>query len=418
MTAPSASAQPTDQPFRRDLENAFHRLRSALTEALSAVGADPGRTRELARQLEINKNLAWRATKVATARHAMGAVAHVPGQQAFGALVAALVRAGLPAAGEQRLLQAHAAYRAMAREHSAGDKAVLEQLAAGLGSDPAAAAERQLHGRRQAFLGMGSTWGVQTRLQLLTVILGPPDPESGVLDLVVLSGFLGLRRLRADARWTLLRRRAPPVEEGQPAPVLSEPLDPDIGPEEAPLLGEFCTLDEPLETDLVGNLRTWTLPPGPVGQTAARDVLFATHHRASVRPPSAERAPESFWMSLATPAEAAQYDLIVHRDVDWARGPRAELRSQLEGLEGRIDDDRLHPRLPLAEEPHGLGQDLSAMASTHVPRYGELLARVLERTGWDAEAFRGHRLVLPYPPVPSLLALRMDEGREQRGPGA
>lgn len=405
MPPSTALQSAAEDGFQRDLDASFHALRGALTEAFASVGADPQRARELGRELGVNKNLAWRATKIVTARAAVDAVPHVPGAQAFGNLVDALERRGLKAGARDALRRAFDSYRRMTSTHSES-RAMLEQLAAGV-TDGSAARERREQARRQMFPGLGSIWGVQARTQFRTIVLGPPRADGGPVDVAKLSGLIGLRRMRSEVRWTLHNQN---LSSDDGVPSLSpdrEPIDPSVDPAGPALLRAFSSVElSDLEMVQAGEFTRWMLAPGPVGKTAARDVVFGAVHRAEASMVRRDlNVAQRFWVSQMTPVQLTQLDVIVHVGHDALRTPSASLRSQLEGLHGPVHDDDCNAPMPLHEEVRLLGRGLASMASLDVPRYGEMLALVAERTGWNPEEFVGYRLALPFPPIPTLLGL-------------
>ena len=401
-------SSPSPLAFQAHLSEAFQRLRAALTEALVSIGADPGRARELGRLLGVNKNLAWRVSKIVTAVDAVDAVPHVPGASAFATLQAALAKAGVPAAKRQAVQDAVKAYDTMMVVHS-GDRAALDQLTAGMTRAPGAA-ERLVQSRRQAFMGLGSTWGVQAQTQFLTILLAPSSDDPTMSDLVDITGLVGLRRLRDDARWTLFRRQRTMDDGSDLAPFHSEPLQPGARSDGLPFLDAFSSPNVPaLDTVQVGKQTRWVLPAGPVGRTAAVDCLFGEIHRAALpRFQSENNVVERLGLALVTPVERIQVDLVVSDELPFAHDLEAVLYSQLDGGGQSLADENANPRLPLLEEVHELGRGLGTMASPHVPRYTELLQLAFERTGWDDQTFRGYRLTMRYPPIPTVMALAFE----------
>ena len=61
--------------------------------------------------------------------------------------------------------------------------------------------------------------------------------------------------------------------------------------------------------------------------------------------------------------------------------------------------------LDVHEQVHELGNGLSNLASPYLPRYPELVARVLGTVGPSLAEFRGYWERLRYPPIPTLLRL-------------
>ncbi len=393
-------SSPATQPFEQHLREAFHRLRAAFTEALAAVGADAHRPRPMARELGISKSLAWRVSKVVAAREPADAVPHVPGPDALGAFITALRKAGAGEGPATALREAMAAYDSMVAAHT-GDRQTLDQLTASM-SEPRAA-ERLEAGRRQAYLGMGGTWGVQARVQFSTTILQPSTERTTHLDVVGLKGLVDLRRLRGDARWTLFRRTRRLDDGSGLPPFRTEALDPQLGSEELPLLREFCSPGAPdLVEQTSANVSRYILPAGPVGNTNASTHVFGELNRGALPAPG----PEDdrlfrIGAALLTPVERLQLDLIVSEDLPWAHDPGIALYAQLDGGGRSLADDD-DQRLPVFESVHELGRGLGTMASADVPRYGEMLHSAFERAGWEGSGFCGYRFTMRYPPIPTV----------------
>ncbi len=408
MTPGSPAASPAAQPFEDHLREAFQRLRAAFTGALASVGADPHRARPLARQLGVSKSLAWRVTRIVAARDPAEAVPHVPGPDALAAFLAALRKAGATEQVARDLREAMAAYDGMVAEHT-GDRQTLDQLTAVMG-DPRAA-ERLEQGRRQAFLGMGGTWGVQARAQFSTTILHPAADASGRMDVAGIKGLVDLKRLRGDARWTLFRRMRR-LDDGSTLPTFrSSPLDPSLSPDDVPLLREFSSDNLPALVDrTAGNVTRSILPAGPVGNTNALTCVFGELNPGALPTPGpGEDRTFRIGAAIVTPVERLQLDLIVHEDVAWATDPDVALYAQLDGGGRSLADDE-DQRLPLYESVHELGRGLATMASPDVPRYGEMLAAAFDRAGWDDTAFRGYRFVMRYPPIPTVAVFLCEHG--------
>lgn len=402
MLEADSQTSPDLPPFQVHLLEVFQRLRAAFTQALGAIGADPRRARELARLLGISRSLAWRVGRIATAVEPSDAVPHVPGRAAFEVFVKALTAADVPPSMVLAVRQAMSAYDKMAAVHS-GDRSSLEQLAAGM-TGKGGAAEHLEQGRRQAFLGMGSTWGVQAETQFRTCIRAPSNDRSEPrTDLAVLEGMIGLRRVRADARWTLFRHRSRMDDGSLMTAATDEAIDPQGLDNGLPLIRAHCSPSmPPLERIASGPETSFVLPAGPVGKTAAFHCVFGEIRRAifpSVR--SAENTEERLGCLMITPAERVQFDLIVSKELPWSHNPEVGLFSMLNGRGPTLVGPGGTNRLPLLEEVHELGWGTATMASPHVPGYVDLLQMAFERGGWDPEDFRGLRFTMRYPPIPT-----------------
>ena len=102
------------------------------------------------------------------------------------------------------------------------------------------------------------------------------------------------------------------------------------------------------------------------------------------------------------------FDLLVHESLEWAKNPRPEVFSKLEGRPV-FGAQRKACNLVESEcQVHELGRGIATMGTPHIQRYSELLEHVFERLGWDESAFHGFRFQLNFPPIPALGMMSMD----------
>ena len=181
----------------------------------------------------------------------------------------------------------------------------------------------------------------------------PGDPA--MVDLTDIGGWRDFRRVRGDARWMILRRRAFGVR-GVARPN-AEPLDPPVDGVAGGmmLLRDFCS--DPLpRIDLAdeGGATVYELGPGPVGVGGAFDLFYGSTTRALGSRFATEPAQTAdFGCSISAPCEAVQADLLIHRDCGLIAAPTAALYAQL-GVAGRDRHDR--DRLPIAPRRVELGR--------------------------------------------------------------
>jgi hypothetical protein len=397
---------PTPVPtFQVHFREAYHGLRGAFTELFSTIGADPNRPRDVSRQLGLNHNLCWRVCKIVTARDEFVSAHHVPGETALASLLQAARNVGATEPALQGVREAMVAYDEMVLVHS-GDRNSLEQLTAGLSRD-AGSIERVELSRRQAFLGLCGTWGVRADVQHTTMVVAPSRSDPSMLTCVLLAGMVGFRRLRADVKWPIFGRY---VHDDTGTGVLvprGDPVDAESGPGGPPFIAAFCSDDLPqFESQLVNEYTQFLLPPGPVGNSASFTCVFGTIDRAVVPRQLSEESDEGgFFCKLSTPTERLQFDVLVSDELSWEDLPQAGLYNRLHGPTQGDEQAREGARLPLLEPVQELGRGVSNMASSHVPRYTDLLRVALDKVGWDADAFRGFRLAMSYPPIPTTAAM-------------
>lgn len=370
-------------------------LRRALVEACAAAGADPLRPRHAARVLGVDKTLMWRISRIVHEPDVFQAVSHVPRRGGVGILCRALARARVPAAVVERVRALLGAFDALAARHG-GDRATFELLAAGFSP-----AERNLQsleqGRRLAFRGNSAVWGVQARLQLATCILLPARSR---IDLVRLSGFVDLLRLRARVSWPLSRRTF--FDELHDGPQLppAEPLDDGAGAGRGALIREFSSASLPeLQAEAEDGGERCILPAGVPGRTGRLTAVFGRRYRGNraIRAAGSGRA-RRLTANLSTPVERLQFDLLVHQDLAGNRVPGVALFGALDGRSGA-------PTPPFAEAVIDLGRGITGSAAPEMPRYPALLEWAFQRLGADPAEFRSFRFAMAYPPIPAKAVL-------------
>ena len=391
--------------FLGDLQEVLRGLRAALLELYQSVGADPAAPQEVSRRIGITRSQAWKLSKVLASRDPSVAARQVLGPTGFRLVLSAFETRGAPRKVLVEVRRRVAAFDAMVRRHT-GDRSTfdltLDSLQAADGDLAAVEA-----GRKLSFRGNSSIWGVQARMRLRLSVVQPSSRFAGKLDLASVGGLLDFRRLRATARWPLMRHTVTHAEE-VPEGAGLRPLDPREGdPEGPPLLRRFCS--QPLPETLLrmqAGGAFHELPGGPLGNAGAMTCLFGMvlEGRASAHVTASDTRAE-YVTHLNLPVEVLVVDLFVHRSLDFDLPPTAALYSRME-QEGELSpspEDRW--ALPLPEELESLGSGPPHVASPHYDRHGELVRYTVRRMGSRLEDFRGYRIALRYPPIPTMLSL-------------
>ena len=172
------------------------------------------------------------------------------------------------------------------------------------------------------------------------------------------------------------------------------------------LLRDFCSDPlPPMDLSDEGGTAVYELGPGPIGRGGAFDLFFGSTARAlgsrfATQPGEAA----DFGCTISAPCEAAQTDLIVHRDCGLAAEPTAALYAHL-GVAGHGRHER--DRLPIEPQRVELGRYPPVVDSPLDVDYTRLVAHALGQLGWAADAFAATRFVMDYPPFPSTLVTRV-----------
>ena len=85
-----------------------------------------------------------------------------------------------------------------------GDRATLDLVIDAMPNSDAQGLELS---RKRAFLGNSGIYGVQARANLMCCFLAPNEEDPSQLDMVMLRGLLGVRRLRPTVRIPIFRTR-------------------------------------------------------------------------------------------------------------------------------------------------------------------------------------------------------------------
>ena len=374
----------------------------AMHDLLTGAGLANARATDVARGLGLDKTLAWKLA------HFIGdaapeAARHMPGQNAIEIERRAGQKAGV---ARQRIDAVRAAdnrLRAFMTEH-AGDRRTFETMLAGATPDESLMLEE-----RRSFYRAGSTlWGVRAQCQFLMLALRPSPDTPGKLDILQLSGFVALERLRPDIPWIIRRLRASDDSGKQMYQIPRVPLDPDgVTTGGMPLIPDFCSqpLPEIRQTEASNGWIYDELVPGALGKSGAATIVNGEVMPAVV--PSEHADDNTFaryMLTVRTPIEHAHVDLLIHADLPHFDPPNCTLVGLLEDRMTPQAHDGMH-----LQEP-GLGTSLgtpAAVRSRRIPNYEHMTTAALRRAGWPSpNAFRGYRFASDYPPAPCEINLR------------
>ncbi len=394
--------------FKEDLGEALANLRSALIAVIRDVEGDPSKPQDLARRFKLNKNLTWKISKVVGEADPYAGVPHLPGTGGFEIFFKGMRSGG---AGAELIDRARCAAQAIERvvEVHTGDRATLDIMVSDM-LPPGMQSDRDEQLRKMAFQGNSGIWGVRARIQTMLCVLAPNADDPSLADLIQVGGLVDFRRLRADARWLLVRRERWSDDDEPPAPDQSEPLDPDCPPDAAPLIREFCSTPPPtLEVISSAGEDQYELPGGPVGNAAAVTCVWGEISR-KVGAVAADLPGEygEIGCSLVTPVEQVVFDLLVHRELAWAMDPELVVYSRLDGGGMQTTQRRQRNTLAINEPVVDLGWGVDGLVTPALPDHHRLASYVFDRAGWSPRDFRALRVDLAYPPIPSVALLRSE----------
>lgn len=399
----TAAASP---PFHEHLTRSVRELRGSLIELLLSVGADPTTPQVTARDFGLDKTLAWKVAKLIDATDPSVAVQHIPGKPGMKILLKAMERAGAPAPVTTAVQDAMSGFDRMVEIHT-GDRATLD-LALGAMAGAPDQSDRLEAARKLAFQGNSATWGIQARVRLASYFIAPNADDPEMIDSAIVGGLVDCRRLRPDVAWPVFQSQTY-NDDGTDLTARVEPIDPDAPPGDGPpLMGRFCTDPRPLLRGIeVPGGTLYELAEGPVGNMGTVSCIFGWYTRrfASIRRDEHNTFGEHPTRQY-TPVESAICDLYVHRDLAVQMPPEAAVYSRLAGGVEYPESGRDRDLIPMGERVIELGAEPPIVSTPLVPGYPDMVDSVHARLGWRQSEFVGYRLVVRYPPIPSLIVLR------------
>ncbi len=391
--------------FLTEARTAVQRVRRALSAAFASVGADPTQGRALARQLGLDKSLAWRVSRIVVEDDPFVAIPLLPGRVAQRSMLQSLQRAEVPPQVIEEVRQSVGDFESMVETH-AGDRETFGMMLSELTDK--GRSERDEDHRKLAFLGHSAMWGVQARVRIVTHVIAPGDAPN-FLEAILVSGLLDFRRLRSNHPWTVasygaLDNEGCPVTTGRIIP-----LDPRVsergGP---PLLLDYCSASLPQMQETPGPDGSTSLQAevGPVGNSGLFSCLTGLWMQGLVprwwEEPNEQDA--EFGVLLKTPSEALLLDLFVHQSLAPALNPVVISYGAMAGDPLGVSDGYKRRMLPLADKIIDLGANPPDLTTLEMPAYPQMMEWVFRRIGHDAAEFRGFRFRRRYPLIPTKVA--------------
>jgi hypothetical protein len=383
-----------------ELSAGVHELRGALTDALGDIGADARRPQDLARKLLLDKSLAWKISRIVGAGDPQNALQYIPGDAGLEIFIKAVHNAGGGEALRRRVEGAIRNFQVAVQQH-VGNRPTLDLVIDAL---PNEGGERLVASRKLAFRGNSGIWGVQAKARLQTVVLAPSREHPGMLDCALAGGWVDFRRIRGDARWVVFRRRTL-MESDQPGPKV-EPLNKSTRPGDPELMmRDFCSPGVPeIHTYIEGPVHLDELGASTIGNSGSFTLFFGSV-TWSIGPRRADRTDDegSFSVSIAAPVESLQFDMIVHRDCEFAMRHKVGVFGGFSPGPDRKMPDR--DSLPIRADRSDLGSNPPSVQTPLFSKYPQLVQQMFARLGYPAQDFLGVRYQVEYPPFPSTVAV-------------
>jgi hypothetical protein len=275
---------------------------------------------------------------------------------------------------------------------------------------PRESAQREaadLRYRKMAYTGFSHILGVQARAHLsINVIVANGDR----VDVALVSGLIDFRRLNESARVPIARTGFADPRGASHAPRGRGPLSPAPEGIDLPLLAEFSTRVEGLEgVDLGNGFLEVILGPGPTGNLSRGTVLMGELMRsAGSRYGEPDDRTANLNAHVRVPCETLIHDVYLRREEFDAPDPGALVFSEPSILNRALPQDGLPGRLEIDASVAPMGRGAVCGGTPVYEAYTPMARRVFEHLGVDGSEFELYRLELRYPPVYSLVNIRLD----------
>lgn len=389
----------------RDVMVSFRGLRSAVLDLFGSVGVDPTKTREAARELGLNRGLAWKLSRMARSIDGSDVAHDVPGRQSMARFISVCEARGADAALIRSASEAVDAFEACVESCSGGRK-TLAMLLANTGEINGA--QDRERARRKLFDGACSVWGVQAQTRFVTVFLSPSEADPLLLDAAHVTGYVGFRQL-GSRPWPM-SYEAIHDEDGKVQPLIKEPLDPTgVGEGDLQLMREFCEPEVPeIDVQMHGDYKVFNLAAGPVGNRGLTTCVFGSRLRSIYRRDPDEPDSAGFMVLLQTPVERVIFDYFIHESIEYEGGVVTHLLDRLTFPHDNRLENFDAQSMSISERGYDLPRGIDGAATAHLPWYRRLLEFIEGRTGYSVSEFRGSRFEMTYPPISTTLSRRIE----------
>lgn len=369
-----------------DLEERSVRLGRDLVEVLllllDGLPGRPKRPQEVARLLEVNKNLTSRVMGGLRQQDALASLHHLPGPVPLRQMVHAAGARGASAPSVERALAAIDRFDSFVRDEFGALKNLQSYLATRV---PDAREELVATSKQAAFRGIAGIRGIEIETLLVSFIVYRSKRDPSRLDTTLVNYFTGIRRLHPRAHFSFSTLQE--ARDGTPQPK-------DV------LLREFSSASK-LEAEREGSLLRYTLAGSDFGKRSMTDLAIAEKYEANhpLDPTQGSENPTRwFFAAIEHPARLLVFDVLIEEGVWEGIDPTLAVFDTTQ--RGEVTPDRpAKPgeQLELGEQVENLRSATDPLASPELPRYDELLEDLSAEHDFKETHFRVHRVSTAYP---------------------
>lgn len=379
----------------------------SLEEQLSSLGADLARAGNaliaesldgvrspaaVAATLGVNKDLSSKFLIALAKSDPIALVHFCPGPEALQKLAA---RARVRGVGEPTVTAFERAIASLeATLDRLGGKSALDALVSAWVPE---ARERIEQGTRQtAWRSLAAIKGNTARITVGAAFLHPSVQTPGRIDVLIISGHAGYRRLRPGAPLRFVIEHSAGAEPSV-LTIDGQPIDADTG---SPLLRDFCSTPPPeFRISQRGRALEYEVLGERIGLDAAVDAYFGQYSVGAMSDRASEPGRRTgTGVGIATPCQTLIFDVLVHTSLWPDDDPELLVYdTALRGVPNPNDRSRDRDRLKTAERFESLGRGLAGCRVSSLDHHVDLLRHVCRRRQWDERAFRVYRCQATHP---------------------
>lgn len=379
---------------RDELVRVAQRLRVALKGVLRGLPGDDVRPIPLARQLGLNKNLTSKLLAALAKGDEIAMVRELPGPVPLASFLRAAKEARATPTSITRAESALESFRRLIAQEF-GDKTHLDTLLASW--LPESSARAELTARQLSFRGASLIKGLSADVDVASFIMYPSRDDPAFADVGVVSGRIGLRRIRHGVQIRL--------SGGTRHPATTSDRSSDV-PDHAVLAERFSRefSDDPLPLTIRDSSSgtEYVIDDRGIGPKSAIRVFVAECYERKIsllRPLEGRRDRRCCSVAVVDePCKTLVLETLIHRDIWPHLEPELCIYDTAKnGRTSPMDEDRSADLMTTNDRVEALGVGVDRFATPLIPRHVEMIRYVCNARGWDADALRGYRCVSRYP---------------------
>lgn len=365
-------------------------LTVSLRKVVSSIPEAPTGPSALAAHLGVSRVLMSRTLSAIASNDPLETLQLLPGPETLRGIVAAAAEAGAPSARITQATRAIEGFAGLIRE-SFGTRGALN--AAICADQPAMQRRLEYESRQRVFKGMRELRGVEAEAWLSSsvVVLDPDDPSK--LTVMMLQGFIALRRLRLDVPVSFAFETV-----GAVGPLMTGAED---VPTSALHLEDLYThVPAPLELTEHAGQKIYQLRADLIGKGAVSDMLSVVHmHGWRSRYGIPDRPLTGPFAQPPAPVKTLVFDVMIAPGIVSDAAP--ELFAYAPSYRGGANvNDRTRDidRVKLPERVEVFQPGEADLDLPEAPNYRQMVERMCAKLGTSSDQLRVHRVRVPYPP--------------------